>query len=315
MVGVQLTFAAGPQPAADTAPSSAPDYFHRAYAGTIAGKYPIRMELKKSGAVLTGTYQYERQARHLNLSGTVDSAGNFTMNEYVDITYSKPNAVFTGTLAANGIQGVWRTMDGSRSARFEARMTSEVRLEPKKEALREAVGTYPLESIGGAVGANALFDLARENGAWTFKGTSLDNGQREGYENELSADQVRLLNSMRIMVDASLKVRVIAGDETLLAIPFDERGMLYDVKEPGLTVLDEVLRKLSAQTIYIEEDLYLAAMQGVDFNRSIPIDGLVRQGLLVLSYSPGSRSFRIHVAMSCCDNNVLTFRRPVPGGS
>jgi hypothetical protein len=47
------------EPATSLQPVSAIEYFHRTYEGKMGGKYPITMDLKKSGNVLKGSYQYK----------------------------------------------------------------------------------------------------------------------------------------------------------------------------------------------------------------------------------------------------------------
>lgn len=302
-----LSSAIAQGPTTTLQPTSTKEYFHRTYEGTIAGKYPITVDLKKSGNVLKGSYRYKGKSGRLELQGTIDPAGIFTMNEYANMVYSKPNAIFSGTVAGDSISGVWSIPDGSRKLDFEARMTSEVRLEAKKTVLREAVGTYHLESVSGEVGANGMFDLLKKNGAWKSTSSAISGGMREGYENALSKDELSLLNSTRITVDSALAVRFIVREETLLEIPFNEQGMLYKMDKPSLSVLDEVLKKLSPSTTYVEEELYLAALQSVDYSNALPVE--VTRGMLVLSYAPGSSSFRIHIATSCCDNNMLVFAK------
>lgn len=294
-------------PTTTVQPTSTMEYFHRTYEGTIAGKYPITVDLKKSGNVLKGSYQYKGKTGRLELQGTIDISGKFTMNEYANMVYSKPNAIFTGTVAGDSIRGVWSIPNGSRKLDFQLHMMSEVKLKPKKEALQEAVGTYNLESVDGAVGANGMFDIYRENGAWKSSFSAISGGMREGYENALSNEELSLLNSTRITIDSALTVRLIVRKATLLEIPFNAHGMLYKMDKPSLSVLDEVLNKLSPSTTYVEEELYLAALQSVDYSNALPVE--ITTGMLVLSYSPGSSSFQIHIAKSCCDNNVLKFAK------
>lgn len=298
-------FAQVPSPAPQS--TSVMEYFHRTYEGRVGGKYPITMDLIKNGNVLKGSYQYKGKTGRLEIQGLIDASGKFTMNEYANMVYSKPNAILSGTVAGDSISGVWSVPDRAKKLDLEARMTSEVRLKKKKEALQDAVGTYYLESANGAIGANGMFDIFKENGAWKSAVSAISGGMREGYENEISKDELSLLNSTRITVDSALAVRLIVREKMLLEIPFNETGMLYKMDKPSLSVLDEVLKKLAPSTTYVEEELYLAALQSVDYSNALPVE--VASGMLVLSYSPGSSSFRIHIAQSCCDNNLLVFAK------
>lgn len=186
-------------------------------------------------------------------------------------------------------------------------MTSQVRLKPKKEVLREAVGSYYLASVSGAIGANGMFDITKKNGAWESTGSAISAGMRKGYKNALSKSERNLLSATRITVDPALTVSLIVRNKSLLKIPFNETGMLYDMGEPSFSVLDEVMKKLSPTTIYVEEDIYLAALQNVDYSNDLPVE--VTNGMLALNFSPKSNSFTIHIATSCCNNNILVFAK------
>ena len=41
----------------------------------------VQMNLTRDGSNLSGTYQYEKVGKDLNLSGTIDASGNFTLQE------------------------------------------------------------------------------------------------------------------------------------------------------------------------------------------------------------------------------------------
>lgn len=61
----------------------APTNFNRALIGSIGGKYEIRMELRRDGDRLFGSYFYPRPGaiRYISLNGTVDGQGNTTLTE------------------------------------------------------------------------------------------------------------------------------------------------------------------------------------------------------------------------------------------
>ena len=93
-------------PATTPQPAPATEYFHRIYEGQIAGKYPITMDLKKTSNVLKGSYQYKGKTGRLTLQGTIDASGKFIMNEYANMVYSKPNAIFSGIVMGDSMKGV-----------------------------------------------------------------------------------------------------------------------------------------------------------------------------------------------------------------
>jgi len=104
--------------------------FHRTYAGKIGGKYSITMDLTKSGTELKGSYKYAGKSGLLALQGSVDEAGEFTMNE----TNSAGNqtGMFSGRLSGDNISGEWSAPDGSKKLSFDGYKTAEFKSNPKK---------------------------------------------------------------------------------------------------------------------------------------------------------------------------------------
>ncbi len=115
-----------PAVAQDAAP---PDNFHRTYAGKIAGKYAIKMDLWKNGNELKGSYKYAGKTESLELKGAVEPSGEFTLTESVN---EKTTGSFSGTLSGDNISGEWSNPDGSKKMSFDAYKTAEFRLKPAK---------------------------------------------------------------------------------------------------------------------------------------------------------------------------------------
>jgi len=79
----------------------------KTYAGSIAGKYPITMRLRKEGPALTGSYAYTKVGQDIRLSGTVQADGTFTLKEFDD--KGLETGQFGGKIGADGtITGTWR---------------------------------------------------------------------------------------------------------------------------------------------------------------------------------------------------------------
>ncbi len=102
----------------------APSEFNEVFAGAIDDRHPVRMELQRKGADLSGSYFYERAGafnvamRTLELKGRIDDAGNVTLTESTqNYKTNKPQKTgeFKGkvdSLIANGdvrlrFSGVW----------------------------------------------------------------------------------------------------------------------------------------------------------------------------------------------------------------
>jgi hypothetical protein len=297
--------------AALDAAGHAPDapHFKRTYAGTIDGKYAVAMSLRRSGETLKGEYAYAGKKRKLMLEGKVDAAGHVTLQEWIDF---KQTGVWTGTLAGDSFTGTWQQPGGAKQMAFDLHKTAEIRMPTKQEMLEAAVGTYRLKGISGAAGANGMFDIDRQGSTWRASSSSISNGMREGQEDPLSAQDVRLLDSMHITVDKDLNTRFYAGGKLLLDVPFNATGMLYRMDHPHSSVLDEQLKGLgpSAVRVDVNGNLYLAALDGIDYAQTLNLDNVIAEGLLVLTYNPDTGTFDLNIAIpSCCDNNTLTFIR------
>ena len=70
----------------------------------------------------------------------------------------------------------------------------------KKSTLINLKGEHKLSSISGFMGANTMMDYFIENGKWIASGSSISGGMREGYDIKLSKDDLKKLQSMKIVV-------------------------------------------------------------------------------------------------------------------
>jgi hypothetical protein len=88
------------------APAKAPGN-EKTYAGSIAGKYPITMRLRRNGAALTGSYAYTKVGQDIRLAGTVSADGTFALEEFDD--KGQVTGEFGGKIGADGgVTGTWR---------------------------------------------------------------------------------------------------------------------------------------------------------------------------------------------------------------
>jgi hypothetical protein len=79
----------------------------KTYAGSIAGKYPITMRLRRDGASLTGSYAYTKVGQDIRLAGTVGADGTFALKEFDD--KGQVTGEFGGKIGPDGgVTGTWR---------------------------------------------------------------------------------------------------------------------------------------------------------------------------------------------------------------
>lgn len=240
------------------------------------------------------------------LKGTIDPSGNFTMDESEFYGSKKITGIFSGKIVGASITGEWRVPNSSRKMSFIAHEPS------KKELLQNAAGsTYYLSSISRAWGANSLFDTWKEKGRWKSNGSAISGGMREGWENTLSDNDIKLLDSMYLKVDTNLTVRFFVGDKLMLEVPFNETGMTYDISEAHRNAINFDMGTLSQNTIFKDGKLYLAAIDNINYSETLPESDflMITSDMALLSYDP-SDIFELSIFISsCCNNNTLTFTK------
>lgn len=94
--------------------------FDRAFAGFINNKYGIRMNLRRMGNSLSGTYFYTRHNINITLNGTIGSDQGFELYGYDE--GGTMIDIFKGHLiSSNILEGTWSKPDGSKSLPFTFR--------------------------------------------------------------------------------------------------------------------------------------------------------------------------------------------------
>lgn len=90
--------------------------FNRLYKGLINNKYEIEVLLKNSSGQLSGNYRYVGKQAALDLVGTIDQSGNFSLKEYDNA--GKNTGSFIGQLINGTIQGTWNNSSRQKSYSF-----------------------------------------------------------------------------------------------------------------------------------------------------------------------------------------------------
>ncbi len=68
------------------------------YHGKIANKYAITMNLIFKGNKVSGTYQYDKYAKDIEITGTIDAKKNIKLDEF-DVKTGKQTGKFVGVLS------------------------------------------------------------------------------------------------------------------------------------------------------------------------------------------------------------------------
>jgi hypothetical protein len=142
------------------------------FRGTLGGKVSIQMRLRREGDKLSGAYFYESVGKDLTLRGTIDPAGDFTLQEFDPA--GAQTGLFKGRWSGpkcedcvDSLSGKWTRPDGTRALEFTlnefpvsfAGDTRLVSKSLKESARRGKWGGYEISAeypqLQGA-GANAL---------------------------------------------------------------------------------------------------------------------------------------------------------------
>jgi hypothetical protein len=283
---------------------------HSYYSGSIAS-YAFTMVLNKYDTVLEGTYAYAGRNTFLTLKGSVGPNGRFRIYEY-DIPSNAgipklATGTFEGVADGDSLTGTWRGKRAAKPLPFHA-----ARFVPDKQsALTAAIGEHRLTRAGGSMGANGMFGYEREKGKWTGVSSSISGGQREGESTSFKKEELRLLNSLKLLVHPDLALDIVVGRDTLLHVPYNPMGMHYAARpfdgKAGYSA-DSVYEP--ARTFY-EDKLALAYLDSADF--SAVLGPLVEDlffnvaDRMRLDYRPINDEFELTVGHDYFENSVLTF--------
>ena len=97
-----------------------PAFAHPLYLFGDIGRFPVLVMVTREGDNLSGWYLYLRQAKEIAISGKIDAAGAFTLDEFDPKTHSK-TARFVGTTKQGQWSGTWQKADGGAPLPFAVR--------------------------------------------------------------------------------------------------------------------------------------------------------------------------------------------------
>ena len=182
--------------------------------------------------------------------------------------------------------------------------------EDKAALLQSLVGEYYLESISGFAGANTMMDYYLEDETWAASGSSNNGGQREGYDIELSSDDLERLASAKIVVSSDLSVHYSCKGVSYFKAPFQADRMTYKLQGAPEDFIMGVPEGLEASTTFLEGSLMLYAEDNIPEEKMKPIDiAEVWADAVVIGYDLVDSAFVMSLFYGdCCDNSTYTFR-------
>ncbi len=180
----------------------------------------------------------------------------------------------------------------------------------KKSTLIKLKGDHKLNSISGFMGANTMVDYTIENGKWTASGSSNMGGMREGYDIELTKDDLKKLQTMKIVVSDDLSVSLYYNNKEYFKAPFKEDGFSYSLKKSPKEYSSHMSENLKANSTFIDDYLYFYAK---DNFKETELENLDIVGVLadavVIKYNTKTNEFEMSLFYSaCCDNSIYIFK-------
>ena len=152
------------------------------------------------------------------------------------------------------------------------------------------------------MGANTLVDYFIENGKWKASGSSNMGGMREGYDIELLKDDLKKLQTMKIVVSEDLSVSLYCNNKEYFKAPFKEDGFSYSLKHMS--------ENLKANSTFIDDYLYFYAKDNFTETEleNLDIVGVLADAVVV-KYNTKTNEFEMSLFYSaCCDNSIYIFK-------
>lgn len=284
----------------------------RFYEGTINERLAFRMVLPEppnAGLPCEGSYVYNGKRQAIPLFGKC-SAALLNLSEEPQVSGRSMGTArnrIKADAVGGGFTGVWQSADGKKSFSFEAHQ-----VRPDRRAmLVSAIGTYHLAGIGGFFGANTMSDIWRQGKGWKANISGISGGMREGSFVQLTAENIKLLNSLELRVDPDLNIEIQGRGRRLALFSYSERPSFRVTRISRQDGVDRIFER-DAPTSFLRGELRIAttdaidAMPLVDFeNMSLDTSTPVVAGL---DYDPKRLRFYLQLlSANCCDSVVLSF--------
>jgi hypothetical protein len=279
--------------------------FHRTYAGKIGERYSINIDLRCFNGVLAGKYRYKAKSHDIDLRGTIDSSGSFSLKESADGL--RRTGTFLGVIAKDGMLGVWKSLDGTRTLRFQAEVSKDFDIKSKKEILTGAIGEYYLKEFSGGGGVG-LWYTWKDNGKWHSNLSELSEGKREAVNKILSTIDGHQLDKIRVVIDSTLRMQLLVGQKAILSIPYEIESPIVEMRDGAHEKrIENELAKISFSTPEKDGVLYLLAKDGVDYSNLIRGDfGAPVAGVVIVSYYLLGDSINVNFVDTAGTNLVFT---------
>ena len=218
-------------------------------------------------------------------------------------------AVFCSSCGDGNKEGTELAADSSSTVSNAASPAVDV-LSKKKSLLRGLVGEYKLTSISGFMGANTMVEYYIEKGKWVANGSMIMEGERGGFQEEISQEVLAKLKSMKIVVAADLSVKLVCNGKDYFNSSFSDTGMNYLLKKSPKEYESQLPATLNASTTFKDDYLYIYAKDSFNEIEVAAIDLLqVSANVVALTYNLKTKEFGLQMFFGdCCDNSTYIFK-------
>lgn len=218
-------------------------------------------------------------------------------------------SIFCASCGDGKKDGTEQAGDSSSTATNSTSPAVEV-LSKKKSLLRGLVGEHKLTSISGFMGANTMVDYTIEKGKWVATGSMLMQGEREGYEEELTPEVLAKLKSMKIVVGDDLSVKLVCNGKDYFTTSFSDTGMNYLLKKSPKEYESQLPATLNASATFIDDYLFIYAKDAFNETELADIDLLqVSANVVAITYNVKSKEFGMQMFYGeCCANSTYFFK-------
>ena len=135
-------------------------------------------------------------------------------------------------------------------------------------------------------------------------------GMREGYDIDLTKDDLKKLQTMKIVVSEDLSVSLYYNNKEYFKAPFKEDGFSYSLKKSPKEYSSNMSENLKANSTFIDDYLYLYAKDNFKETEleNIDIVGVLADAV-VIKYNTKTNEFEMSLFYSaCCDNSTYIFK-------
>jgi hypothetical protein len=132
---------------------------------------------------------------------------------------------------------------------------------------------------------------------------------REGYDIELTNEDVVKLETMALLISEDLTLTLLCNGKEYFKTPFKEDGMSYFLKKSPKDFISQVPENLNPNTTFIEEYLYLYAKDEIDESEMMNLDiAQIFADAVIITYDTKKKVFEMSLfEAKCCNASTYTF--------